>query len=199
MIFYHNNACDIKVKGHLFKGFALSSGVRQGCPLSPLIFVLVTDILLRRLQANFPTCTTRAFADDNAMVLSDFWRMAPGILQIYKEFGKMSNLQLNLSKTVVIPLWPCSLASVRDIIKNDMPQWSAAELATDSKYVGFQVGPSRVGKEWDAALAKYSSRACAWSKLQLGLQYSARAYNVFVCTVLVFMAGVRTPIGSFSL
>jgi hypothetical protein len=46
---YRKNACVIEVKCSSYKSFQMSSGVRQGCPLSPLLFVIAVDLLLRRL------------------------------------------------------------------------------------------------------------------------------------------------------
>ncbi len=86
-------------------GFAATAGVRQGCPLSPLLCSVVVDILLRRLCRLYVSSTLRAFADDIGIVVSSY-RMLSGLLSLFDEFAKKSGLHLNLPKTVLIHFGP---------------------------------------------------------------------------------------------
>ena len=78
---HSNNKCRIGLKGKCYEGLDLTSGVRHGCPISPLLIVLCVDILLRRLDRLLVTPKVdnsldivRTFADDRAMVISVFVR-----------------------------------------------------------------------------------------------------------------------------
>jgi hypothetical protein len=63
------------------EGFNADTGIRQGCALSPVLFAIVADLLLRKLQQELPGSTIRAFADDTAMVIDDM-RLLPRIIAI---------------------------------------------------------------------------------------------------------------------
>ena len=51
---YRNNMHLVKVKSNIYPSFSATSGVRQGCPMSPLLVATVADLLLRRLKAKLP-------------------------------------------------------------------------------------------------------------------------------------------------
>ena len=84
---YNQNKCVISCGGHVCPGFQMRAGIRQGCPLSPLLFAVTVDMLLRRLAGTFPMDVVRAFADDTAMVVSDWWKSAGAIRQLFHHFG----------------------------------------------------------------------------------------------------------------
>jgi len=85
--FYYDNLQRVRFCGHLADGFAASSGFRQGCPLSPLLFAVVVDILLRRLCRLYVKSTVHAFADDIGIVVTNY-KMLAGLLALFTEFAK---------------------------------------------------------------------------------------------------------------
>ena len=52
VLFYSAVQSSVVVNGYLSRFFPLSRGVRQGCPLSPLLYVLVSEVLAVNIRAN---------------------------------------------------------------------------------------------------------------------------------------------------
>jgi len=68
--FYKNNQHFTKMDGEVSESFLVQSGVRQGCPMSPVLFALALDPFLEHLRRHLPAdCMVRAYADDRAVVL----------------------------------------------------------------------------------------------------------------------------------
>ena len=51
-LFYYNPCSSVNVNGYISIFFSLSRGVRQGCPLSPLLYILVAEVWACNLRAN---------------------------------------------------------------------------------------------------------------------------------------------------
>ena len=96
--FFTNNKHILKVRGTYFECILVESGVRQGCPLSRILFAMCVDILLTRLgrilKQDHEVVT--AFADDIAVVIKHFWVAAPVLQQIFQEFKEICALELNM-------------------------------------------------------------------------------------------------------
>ena len=48
--FYDGGKCSLVFAGGRWRGFDMGAGIRQGCPLAPITFSVVMDILLRRIK-----------------------------------------------------------------------------------------------------------------------------------------------------
>ena len=93
---YDNNRCLVQTNGFCGAGFRMTAGVRQGCPLSPLLYAVCADLLIERIRTQLPSAVIRAYADDTAVLVQNLWLDAPILARIFEEFEKVSNLRLNL-------------------------------------------------------------------------------------------------------
>ena len=159
-LFYVDNKHSIKIAGQIFEGPIMKSGVRQGCPLSAILFVMCVDTLLRRIRSVLGQDeVARACADDVAAVLMDYASLAGLISQIFQDFSKISDLSLNIAKTVFVPLRPVQdFDHLRRLIIEACALWRDIKIATTGKLLGVYVGPGSIGHSWVKPLAKLKKR-----------------------------------------
>ena len=81
--------------------FFLEAGVRQGCPLSPLVYATVAEVMLDKIEQQCSDTLAICYADDTALVVSNCWEVAPTLEKLFGEFTHISGLQLNLRKCVL--------------------------------------------------------------------------------------------------
>jgi hypothetical protein len=189
-MFYNDNKHLLKLNGSTFNGVHVRSGVRQGCPLSGLLFAICVDVFLSRLQKHLHGSEVAgAFADDIAIVVEDFWRSAPTLQRLFSDFQEISALTLNVKKTVMIPLWPFSCArNLRTLIQEVCAQWADFAIDGKGKYLGFLLGPGAGPERWTGAVAKFEQRVKYWANLHLGMAMNVVAFNIYIAPVLEFSA-----------
>ncbi len=189
---YDRTRVKIRAAGEEGEGFEMTRGIRQGCPLSPLIFAVVVDILLRRISKVLGhKGLTRAFADDTAVVLENFFSSMPAVAGLFKGYASISGLHLNYSKTVVIPLWMPWEKDYDDIgtmLKDLGDGWDQVLIRKCAKYLGFLVRPGRNDEVWTKPVTKWLARTKGWGNVGVGLQFDAMLYNVFCASVLTFLS-----------
>jgi hypothetical protein len=109
---FTNQEAHILEAGELSKSFRIERGVRQGDPLSPLLYILAFEPLLLNLKKNLQgikleqqTFKLIAYADDLTIGISSpsDWEYTLRLLETYE---KASNAKINKTKTKLVPLTP---------------------------------------------------------------------------------------------
>ena len=186
---YSNVAHMLVFDGKLLPSFVLRGGVRQGCPLSPLLFVLVLDIFLRYLRRQFQGDLFRGYADDLACVTSDVVRDWPRLILEFQLWARASGLDLNIKKCVCIPLWTSNLEETRREAWFQESTWRDFILQTTGKYLGFWIGPGGTAvKHFEGPMEKFEHRCAAWLKAAVGLSDKMYLFNVMCLSLLCFPA-----------
>ncbi len=126
---YKGCTSSVKLAQGTSNRFEIGRGIRQGCPFSPFLFLLATQILALHLKKGyFQGITTMGklfklcqFADDTTIFLKDIHEVNKAV-DCINDFSVVSGLCMNLSKSVIFPLKnvsgysrnPCSLNRERD-------------------------------------------------------------------------------------
>jgi hypothetical protein len=94
--------------GKKLKPFPLKSGIRQGCPLSPLLFNIVLEFLARAIrqeeikgiQIGKEVVKLSLFTDDMILYLKDPKNSTQKPPETINNFSKVAGYKINLQKSV---------------------------------------------------------------------------------------------------
>ena len=107
-VVYNNIQSAVMNGGRMTEYFEITRGVRQGCPLSPSLFILTVELLALKIRQS-PNCRgirlpndkearISQFADDTTIITSSSDSLKSH-LQTIEVFGSISGLKLNRKKT----------------------------------------------------------------------------------------------------
>lgn len=143
---YSEPSAQVRVNGILSSKFPIGNGTRQGCPLSPLLFALALEPLLRRVRANADITgltvgavehKLSAYADDVLFHLTNPLVSLPVLMRELKNFGTLSNFKINYNKSEILPVNLSS--SMTKSLKAAFPfTWTKSSL----RYLGIQLTDS---------------------------------------------------------
>jgi len=111
-ILYNDISSCVGNNGHYSEYFKLSRSIRQGCPISALLFILIAELIainirndknIKGIIINNIEYKLNLMADDTTLFISKIDSLTVAI-QKFHIFQQCSGLKLNLNKTEIIPI-----------------------------------------------------------------------------------------------
>ncbi len=116
------------------------------------------------------------------------------IKQNFDTFAIVSGLHLNLRKSVVIPSWDCRLDSTTAEWQQQVPGLENMRVAYSGTYLGYEIGPATVSKNWQGPVKNFKEAVLAWAGGAEGLHLTTLAYNIYVhCPEAVVRGPAKRP------
>ena len=196
---YNNIQSTILINGNLTKPFSIRRGLRQGCPLSLILYILIAETLGNFIQDskqiegyNLPLSKSKVkqiqFADDTTIVLNRIQQIKT-IMNILEKYCKATGAKINHKKTKGIHLNHPKEVKIEDIYKIE---WNK----NDTKILGIIFTPDPLVNQklnWEKIRKEIKSRACLLSARSLSLKGKAQIVNTMLLSKAWTVGRVYPP------
>ena len=195
----------VQVNGELAGFFNNSRGLRQGCALSPYLFVICMNVLSHMIDkaavtrniGYHPKCkniglTHLCFADDLMVFVDGQRRSIEGIIHIFQEFAGRSGLKISLEKSMIY------LAGVsdqnRDTITANFP-FATGHLPV--RYLGLPLLTKRMtAADYAPLLENIRGKISSWTARALSYAGRLTLINSVIVSISNFwISAYRLPSG----
>ena len=201
-LMYTDIFCSVINNGWISERFKCTRGIRQGCPLSALLFVLSVEIMAIRLRTEHNikgiqvkldkrnhNLKISQLADDTTLFLGTKNEITLA-LNVIEIFGTFSGLKLNRNKTE--GLWVGKLKHCKEKVGG--VQFSEKPVKALGIYFGHDTKECEK-LNWEAKIAKIESLISTWRKRNLTMIGKILIIKSLVLPVFTFLASCTvTPV-----
>eukprot|EP00253_Pinus_taeda_P010107 PITA_10107 len=196
------------VNSRAAKFFKASRALRQGCPLSPLLFVLQASVLSVYLdkkqqdQDIVGLCIARGvkninhalFADDTLLLGATTPLSTIKFKEVMEDYCKVSGSELNKGKCHIY-CWNISASFANSIAR--CLGFAASSSWTSFKYLGFPIFHKRaLSKDWYPQIEKFKAKMQAWGSSWLNIARKSVLIKAVLSSLPLFHFSVLlAPVG----
>ena len=196
-ILYTNPTFSVKNNGWISKKLTMSRGIRQGCPLCALLFIIAVEILGVQIRGNENIKGFRfgnkehklsQYADDGIIMVCDVLSIL-SVFDTVKCFSSVAGPQLNREK--VEGIWLGSL-------KNTMPANFAGIKWTDEavRCLGIYLGHNKTQcmiMNWENKLDKIKKMLDQWKRRNLTIFGKVVVIKTLILPIVIYCATLLRP------
>lgn len=185
---YAGCKASIIVKKNVTKAINIGCSVRQGCPLSPLLFAIYREPFclrimkeegIRGFQLQSAEVKLLAYADDIAVFCRDQESVSKTV-KVVKSFCEKSGAVVNWDKCS--GFWHGNWNSTPPLFENI--QWAALP----TKYLGVPLEHYRdTGQHWSGETEKLREKTRNWQGRHFSMFARATICNLFLLTKMLYM------------
>ena len=130
--------CQTSFPGAKPEKIDFKKGIKQGCPLSPLLFIILMDVLTTLVKEH-TSVDFMLYADDSAAGSCRLEDHLPGLKKAFRVFASATGLDLNLTKSVLLTT---AKGDRRLRLRGalDRVGWSEIKIVGSAVYLGAPIG-----------------------------------------------------------
>uniref|UniRef100_A0A670KAD3 Reverse transcriptase domain-containing protein n=1 Tax=Podarcis muralis TaxID=64176 RepID=A0A670KAD3_PODMU len=190
---YSEQKAKLIVNNVVTEEFKIEKGTRQGCPISPLLFISVLEVLLNMIrgdqlvegiQVGAKQYKLNAFADDLVLTLQEPESSTKRVLQIIQVFGRVAGFKLNKQKTKVLG------KNLTDAESERFQRETELNVVKKVKYLGVNITAKNLSlfkDNYEKCWSEIKKDLDSWTRLKLSLLGRIAAIKMNVLPKMLFL------------